>query len=121
MSKPLSLGDVQNTMVVVVRGYIYSDLAVETAQVVKGVFNLSLQALEGFTNSVFQLMDVPLTSPSYICISKRAKKSVEIKYRAKSHGPVAHVVINSTALKVYGEGEWKPRKLQSLQRILLVH
>jgi len=91
------------------RGYIYSDVAIETALVVKGVFNLSLRALEGFTNSVFQLMDVPLTSPSYSCISKRAK-TVEIKYRAKSRGPVAHVVIDSTGLKVYGEGEWKTRK-----------
>ena len=79
------------------RGYIYSDVAIETALVVKGVFNLSLRALEGFTNSIFQLMDVPLSSPSYSCISKRAK-TVEIKYRAKSHGPVSHVVIDSTGL-----------------------
>jgi hypothetical protein len=91
------------------RGYIYSDVAIETALVVKGVFNLSLRALEGFTNSVFHLMDVPLTSPSYNCISKRAK-TVDIKYRAPSRGSVGHVVIDSTGLKVYGEGEWKTRK-----------
>jgi len=91
------------------RGYIYSDVAIETALVIKGVFNLSLRALEGFTNSIFQLMDVPLSSPSYSCISKRAK-TVEVKYRAKSHGSVSHVVIDSTGLKVYGEGEWKTRK-----------
>ncbi|AQS36672.1 transposase, IS4 family [Shewanella psychrophila] len=91
------------------RGYIYSDVAIETALVVKGVFNLSLRALEGFTTSVFQLMDVPLTSPSYSCISKRAK-TVNIKYRSPSRGSVAHVVIDSTGLKVYGEGEWKTRK-----------
>jgi hypothetical protein len=87
------------------RGYIYSDVAIETALVIKGVFHLSLRALGGFTNSVF----VPLNSPSCSYISKRAK-ALEIKYRAKSHGPVAHVVIDSTGLKVYGEGEWKTRK-----------
>ena len=43
------------------------------------------------------------------CISKRAK-TVEIKYRLSSHGPVAHLVIDATGLKVYGEGEWKIRK-----------
>ncbi len=91
------------------RGYIYSDVAIETALVIKGVFSLSLRSLEGFTNSVFQLMDVPLCSPSYSCISKRAK-IVEVKYRAPSRGTVAHVVIDSTGLKVYGEGEWKTRK-----------
>lgn len=35
-----------------VRGYIYSDVAIETALILKGVFNLSLRALEGFTNSI---------------------------------------------------------------------
>jgi hypothetical protein len=34
-------------------GYIYSDVAIETALVIKGVFSLSLWSLEGFTNSVF--------------------------------------------------------------------
>ena len=47
------------------------------------------------------------------CISKRAK-TVEIKYRLPSHGPVAHLVIDATGLKVYGEGEWKIRKLDTL-------
>tara|TARA_R110001592_G_scaffold85353_1_gene252171 strand:+ start:11636 stop:11998 length:363 start_codon:yes stop_codon:yes gene_type:complete len=52
------------------RGYTYSDVAIETALVIKGVFSLSLRSLEGFTNSVFQLMDVPMYSPSYSCISE---------------------------------------------------
>lgn len=37
-------------------------------------------------------------------------KSVGIKYSAKNHGSVAHVVVDSTDLKVYGEGEWKTRE-----------
>ena len=73
------------------------------------MFNLYLRALEGFTSSVFQLANVPLTSTSYSYISKRAK-TVDIQYRAPSRGPVPHVVIDSTSLKVYGEGEWKMRK-----------
>lgn len=75
----------------------------------KGVFKLPLRALEGFINSLFVLMDVPLTSPSYSCISKRAK-TVEVHYRSPSREPIAHVVIDATGLKVYGEGEWKMRK-----------
>jgi len=68
---------------------------------VKGIFNLPLRALQGFLNSIFQLMDVPLKSPIYSCISKRAK-TVEIKYRSPSREPVAHVVIDATWLKAYG-------------------
>lgn len=91
------------------RGFHYSDSAIETALMLKAVFKLPLRALEGFINSLFKLMKVPLQSPDYSCISKRAK-TVEIKYRLPSHGPVAHLVIDATGLKVYGEGEWKIRK-----------
>ena len=91
------------------RGFHYSDTAIETALMLKGLFNLPLRALEGFINSLFKLMAVPLKSPDYSCISKRAK-TVEINYRAPSKGTVTHLVIDSTGLKVYGEGEWKMRK-----------
>jgi hypothetical protein len=75
----------------------------------KGLFNLPLRALEGFINSVFSLMNVPLSSPGYSCISKRAQ-TVNIKYRNPRRGPIAHLVVDATGLKVYGEGEWKMHK-----------
>ena len=53
------------------RGFHYSDTAIETALMLKGLFNLPLRALEGFINSLFKLMAVPLKSPDYSCISKR--------------------------------------------------
>ncbi|MGK0273473.1 MAG: hypothetical protein ACI88H_004154 [Cocleimonas sp.] len=34
------------------RGYIYSDVAIETALVVKGVFNLSLRAFEAYSTKL---------------------------------------------------------------------
>jgi hypothetical protein len=91
------------------RGFQYSDTAIETALMLKGLFNLPLRALEGFINSVFYLMNVPLSSPGYSCISKRAQ-TVEIKYRNPCRGPIAHLVVDATGLKVYGEGEWKMHK-----------
>ena len=87
----------------------FSDVAIETVLMLKGVFNLSLRSLEGFVNSIFELMDAPLRSPTYSCISKRAK-TVEVNYRKQSRGPIAHIAIDSTGLKVFGEGEWKARK-----------
>ena len=38
------------------RGFHYSDTAIETALMLKGLFNLPLRALEGFINSLFKLM-----------------------------------------------------------------
>lgn len=91
------------------RSNTYSDSAISTALMIKGVFKLPLRALEGFINSVFQLMNVELKSPDYSCISKRAK-TVEVDYRLHCQGPARHIVIDSTGLKVFGEGEWKVRK-----------
>lgn len=91
------------------RGFTFTDGAIETALMIKGIFKLPLRALQGFLDSIFVLMEVPLKSPSYSCISKRAK-TVEVQYRLPSRGPVAHVVIDATGLKVFGEGEWKMRK-----------
>lgn len=81
----------------------------------KGLFGLPLRALEGFINSLFQLMALPLTSPSYSSISKRAK-TINIHYRLPSKGPITHLVIDATGLKLYGEGEWKQRKYGKEER-----
>ncbi|GAB5994675.1 hypothetical protein AE1304_41340 [Aeromonas enteropelogenes] len=48
------------------RSFHYSDTAIETALMLKGLFKLPLRALEGFINSLFQLMAVPLQAPDYI-------------------------------------------------------
>ncbi|CAK2766625.1 transposase [Vibrio crassostreae] len=91
------------------RGFQYSDTAIETALMIKEIFSLPLRALQGFIDSIFELLEVPLTSPDYTCISKRSK-TVQIKYRNKSRGTIRHIAIDSTGLKVFGEGEWKVKK-----------
>ncbi|PCS21902.1 hypothetical protein BTN49_2367 [Candidatus Enterovibrio escicola] len=40
---------------------------------VKALFKLPLRGLEGFLHSVFTLMNVPLKSPTYTCISNAFK------------------------------------------------
>ncbi len=91
------------------RGFQYSDTAIETALMLKGTFSLPLRALQGFIDWIFELLDVPLTSPDCTCISKRSK-TVQIKYRNKSRVAIRHVAIDSTGLKVFGDGEWKVKK-----------
>ncbi|PCS22488.1 Mobile element protein [Candidatus Enterovibrio escicola] len=53
------------------REFIFSNTAIETALMVKGIFRLPLRGLEGFLNAVLTLMTFPLKSPTYTCISKR--------------------------------------------------
>ncbi|TFP62350.1 formate hydrogenlyase transcriptional activator FlhA [Escherichia coli] len=84
----------------------YSDLAITTVLVIKRVFRLTLRAAQGFIDSIFSLMNVPLRCPDYSCVSRRAK-SVNISFKTPTRGEIAHLVIDSTGLKVFGEGEWK--------------
>lgn len=81
--------------------YRYSDTAIDTALMIKGILSLPLPALQGFIDSIFELLEVPLTSPDYTCISKRSK-TVQVKYRDKSRGAIRHIAIGSTGLKVFG-------------------
>ena len=69
-----------------VRGFRFSDTTIGTALMIKGIFKLPLRALEGFINSVFSLMDVPISSPTYSCISKRAK-TVKVAYACPVEAP----------------------------------
>ncbi|MEZ9183237.1 IS5 family transposase [Vibrio splendidus] len=87
----------------------FSDLAITTALMVKRVFSMPLRALQGFIDSIFRLAHVPLSCPHYTCISRRAKQ-VEVSFKTKARGAIQHLAIDTTGLKVYGEGEWKVKK-----------
>ena len=54
-------------------------------------------------------MNLPLRCPDYSCVSRRAR-SVNIPFKTPTRGEIAHLVIDSTGLKVCGEGEWKVKK-----------
>ncbi|GHL37710.1 hypothetical protein ECZU27_28760 [Escherichia coli] len=54
-------------------------------------------------------MNVPLRCPDYSCVSRRAK-SVNVSFKTPT-GVKSHTVIDSTGLKVFGEGEWKVKSM----------
>lgn len=83
-------------------------MAIATVLMMKRVFNLSLRALQGFVDSIFTLIALPLRCPDYSLVSKRAK-SVNISIKTPTRGEISHLVIDTTGLKVFGEGEWKVR------------
>ena len=92
------------------RPVVYSDLAIETALTLQAVFKLPLRATEGFVNSLFKLMDVPLKCPNYSTLSRRrGTLDVTIQQYVSKNEPL-NIAIDSTGLKVFGEGEWKVRK-----------
>jgi hypothetical protein len=95
---------------------VYSDLAIETCLSLRLVYSLALRQTQGFVASLLDLLGVELPVPNYSTLSRRhASLAVDLcarkkdKSRKPSEEP-QHVVIDSTGLKVYGEGEWKQRQ-----------
>ncbi len=75
----------------------------------KQKFNITNCALQGFVDSIFTLIKVPLNCPDDTCISKRAK-SGHVPFKTPTPGEIAHLVIDSTGINVLGEGEWMVKK-----------
>jgi hypothetical protein len=89
--------------------YTYSHSAIEALSVVRFRFGLTLRETQGFAESLAELMKLDVEVPDYSTLCRRLEKvAVDLKAKASGNGPV-HVVVDSTGLKVYGEGEWKVR------------
>lgn len=86
----------------------YSDKAIEIMLTLKEIFHLPNRSVEGLVRSLFQMMKIDLPIPDYTTLSKRGQ-TLKVKLPKKSTGSL-NVVLDSTGLKVYGEGEWKVRK-----------
>jgi hypothetical protein len=76
------------------------------------VFNLAFRQTEGFAQSILTLMKISLQVPSYTQICRRQhdlKVPLKLEKQLKN-GENLYLVVDSSGLKVYGEGEWKVRQ-----------
>jgi len=89
--------------------FVYSDTAVECLLVLRELFRLPYRQTEGLGISLTQLMQIALDIPDYTSLAKRAAKLGIVLDVRKHRGPI-DVVVDSTGLKVFGEGEWRMRK-----------
>ena len=87
----------------------FSSQAILTFLMVKSLFNLPGRQTQGLMESLFSLMNIDLPIPDHSTVSRRARK-LEIVLPVEKTSSSRHVVIDSTGVKVYGEGEWKTRQ-----------
>lgn len=91
------------------RPFTFSDVAIECLLILREAFRLPYRQTEGLARSLVQLMQVALPIPDYSSLAKRAGKlSIDLG-ATRRRGPI-DIVVDSTGLKVFGEGEWKVRK-----------
>lgn len=86
----------------------YSDKAIEIMLTLKEVFHLTNRGVEGLVRSLFGIMGLFLRVPDHSTLSKRGA-TLKVNLPKKGRGSL-HIVLDSTGLKIYGEGEWKVRK-----------
>ena len=91
------------------RQQTYSDEAIQFCLTLKVVFGLALRQTVGFATSLLKLMGMNVPVPDFSTLCRHQDKlAVAIPYRG-STGPL-HLLIDSTGIKVEGEGDWMARK-----------
>jgi len=95
---------------------VYSDLAITVCLTLGIVYKQPLRQTEGFVRSLVKLMDVDIRAPDYSTFSRRGTGlTLPIRSRAEKDGPV-HLVVDSTGLKIFCEGEWLENKHKTKPR-----
>ena len=92
------------------RSFIYSDTYIELALTIRSLFHLTLRATQSFLEGLVFLLGLHLQVSHYSRLSRRAG-ALELQLNTlKNAGKrPTDLVIDSTGLNIFGEGEWKMR------------
>ena len=88
---------------------IYSAIAIETALTLRLVFHQPLRQTEGLLRSIAALLDIDIAIPDHTTLSRRGG-GLTILPKSICRDEPLHLLIDSTGLKIYGEGEWLDQK-----------
>jgi hypothetical protein len=87
----------------------YSEAAIQFCLTIKGLFNLALRQAMGMAQSLLKLAGLDWQVPDFSTVSRRQKHlAVSIEARPTTTG--LHLLVDSTGIKMLGEGEWKTKK-----------
>jgi len=84
----------------------FSDQFIELLLMIKIHYKMPYRMLEGFTRFFFEKTHPTTSVPTYSLICKRAKALCRKLPRLSPRRPVT-VIVDSTGIKIQGEGEWK--------------
>ena len=87
----------------------YTDAAILCMVTLSAVYTLKLRSTEGLMQSLLALARIDLSVPDDTTLCRR-RKALAVKLPRQAKDRAIHLVVDSTRLKVYGEGEWKVRQ-----------
>jgi len=86
----------------------YSEAAIQSCLTNKGLFNLPLRQAIGMAQNLLKLASLDWQVPDFITVRRRQKHlSVTIGAQPATKG--LHLLVDSTGIKMLGEGEWKTK------------
>lgn len=89
---------------------VYSELAIMTCLTLGGIYNQALRQTVGLMRGLVRLMDLDVPVPCFSTLShRRSGLKLPIKSKALKDEAI-HLVVDSTGLKIFGEGEWLHKK-----------
>ena len=91
------------------RQQLFSDAAIQTCLTMKVLFGMALRQATGFVESLLRLMGLDWRVPDFSTLCRR-QKSLVVDIASRGSGEALHLLIDSTGIKVEGEGEWHARK-----------
>lgn len=98
----------------------FSNHSIIICHEIRQVYKLSLRQCEGFINSIFELMHIPILCPDYSCLSKRLSilgiATPRYKKSDKADTAIAAIAIDATGLKCFGHDEWHQEKHKVLAK-----
>jgi IS5 family transposase len=87
----------------------FSDSAIELCLTLKALFNLPLRQATGLVASLLKLADLDWPVPDYTTLCRR-QKTLPVMLGGRPSSGGLHLLVDSTGIKMMGEGEWKTRK-----------
>jgi hypothetical protein len=91
------------------RPLVFSNAAIQCVLTLKVLFQLPLRAAQGLVGSLLRLAGLDWPVPHYSTLSRR-QRDLTVAIPCRSRGEPLQLVVDSSGLKVLGEGEWKVRR-----------
>lgn len=98
----------------------YSDELIKTMSFLRFKFKLSLRETEGFFRSFVEAIKSAVPTPCYTQVCRRMK-TLELPTALLEKKNVTDIALDTTGLKVYGEGEWRAEKYGGKKRWKKLH
>jgi hypothetical protein len=89
--------------------FVYGNEVIKSMSYIRFKFHLSLRETEGFFMSLVEIMGALKAVPCYTQLCRRMKQLCLPKELLEKR-QVTDIVLDTTGLKAYGEGEWRAEK-----------